>query len=110
MRKMSGKRLIFIVPIALAVLFGGCAGPGSARKANAVRDLTADDLAGCTPAGSVHVSVADRLAQLQEVDGAVQEELRTLAAQSAVQLGGNAIVAVTGIDNGSQSFDVYRCP
>lgn len=90
-------------------LLGGCAG-GRGGRADAVRVLDTDRLAGCSPAGTVHVSVADRLAQLQQIDGAVQQELEALARHAAVQLGGNAIVDVTGIDSGSQSFAVYLCP
>lgn len=99
----------FLVVLSALLLLGGCAGRETSR-APAVRTLTAGEVAGCTPAGSVHVSVADSLARLQTTEGAVQQALARLAADSAEQLGGNAIVAVTGIDNGSQSFDVYRCP
>jgi hypothetical protein len=72
--------------------------------------VTAAQAEGCTPAGSVHVSVADRLVQLQQVEGGVQQELEALARSSALQLGGNALVAVTAIEAGSRSYAVYRCP
>lgn len=106
LRKSAGRAGL----LAAVALLGACAGPGGRQAADAVRLLVADQLQDCSQAGSVHVSVVDNLAQLQQVDGGVQRELVTLARHSALQLGGNAIVAVTGIDDGSQSFAVYRCP
>jgi len=109
-RKLSDKGLRFTGLLACIVALGACAGAGDRPAADTVRVLVADQLANCRHAGSVHVSVVDRLVQLQQVDGGVQRELEALARSSALQLGGNAIVPVTGIDNGSQSFAVYRCP
>lgn len=91
-------------------LLAGCAGLGDRSAPKDVQLLTEAPVEGCENAGSVHVSVVDRLAGLQAQEGAVQRELVALARQSALQLGGNAIAALTGIDNGSQSFAVYRCP
>lgn len=110
MRILPEKCLLSLCPLLVLSLLCGCAGPGGRGGADSVRVLTADRLQGCSLAGTVHVSVGDRLAQLQAVEGAVQEELAALARRSALPLGGNAIVAVTGIDNGSQSFEAWRCP
>jgi hypothetical protein len=72
--------------------------------------VSAEEADGCENAGYVHVSVFDRLAELQAVPGAVQRELLDRARQSARQLGGDILVTLTEVDNGSQSFAVYRCP
>jgi hypothetical protein len=39
----------------------------------------------------------------------VGEELATLARNSAAQLGGDTVVAITEIVDGSQTFAVYQC-
>jgi hypothetical protein len=109
-RILSGKVLKFMGSLVCIAALGACAGTGDRLAADAVRVLTADQLTNCAHAGSVHVSVVDRLSRLQQVDGGVQQELETLARSSALPLGGNAIVPVTGIDKGSQSFAVYHCP
>jgi hypothetical protein len=101
--------LSICLPLAGSLLCS-CAVPGR-QDVDSVRVLAEGDPPhGCIAAGTAHVSVADRLAQLQTTDGAVQQELLALARRSALQLGGNAVVALTGVDNGSQSFAVYRCP
>lgn len=94
---------------AAALVLGGCSlfGP---RHTEPVRVVTAEQLQGCSNAGSVHVSVVDQLPSLQPVDGAVARELVALASNSALQLGGNAIVEMTNVVDGGQSFAVFRCP
>jgi len=94
----------------LAIVLIGCAGPGRQRPADRVRVVTAEQLHGCTNVGFAHVSVVDKLQQLQQVDGALAEKLVSLAGNSAAQLGGNAIVEMTNIVDGSQSFAVFKCP
>jgi len=37
------------------------------------------------------------------------EELEILAKNSAASMGGNVIVRISGIKDGEQSFDVYKC-
>jgi hypothetical protein len=99
-----------ICPLLAVSLLSSCAAPGP-QGIDSVRVLAGDEsLQECTPAGTTHVSVADRLSQLQATEGAVQQALLDLARRSALQLGGNAVVARTGIDNGSQSFGIYHCP
>lgn len=94
----------------LAVGLVGCAGLGRQRPTDTVRVVTAEQLQGCTNVGFAHVSVVDKLQQLQRVEGALAEKLVSLAGNSATQLGGNAIVEMTNIVDGSQSFAVFKCP
>lgn len=94
----------------VALTLMACAGSGVKGGADAVRVATAEQIQGCTNVGSAHVGVVDQLAQLQQVDGAVARELIELASHSAVQLGGNTIIEMTNIVDGSQSFAVFTCP
>lgn len=96
--------------ILVVAAVSGCASLSPERAAQAVRLLQATEVSACARAGSTLVSVQDRLAALQQIEGGVQSELEALARRSAVQLGGNAIVAIGKVDRGSQSFAVYRCP
>ncbi len=93
-----------------ALVLAGCAGSGARGGADSVRVVTAEQLQGCTNVGSAHVAVVDKLPQLQLADGAVARELIVLASNSAVQLGGNAIIEMTDIVDGRQSFAVFDCP
>ncbi len=115
--RLASKRPDFLrnswsgaVGVIAGLLLVGCAGPGVRDSADAVRVLTAEQLPGCTNVGSAHVTVIDKLPQLQQVDGAVARELTALARNSAVQLGGNAIIEMTNVVDGGQSFAVFKCP
>ncbi len=101
-------KIIFLM--VFPVLLTACAGWPGERAAPVVRVLDAAQVTECRTAGSVHVSVEDRLGSLQQIDGAVRHELEMLAKGSALQLQGNAIVPIGAIDRGNQSFAVYRCP
>jgi len=92
------------------VILAGCAVTGGRGPEDSVRVVTAEQLRGCTNVGSAHVTVVDNLAELQKVEGAVAGKLIALAKNSALQLGGNAIVEMTNIVDGSQSFAVFNCP
>jgi hypothetical protein len=92
------------------LLLAGCAVFGARQSPESVRVVTAEQIQGCTNVGSAHVSLVDNLSQLQQVDGAVARELIALASNSARQLGGNAIIEMTNIVDGSQSFAVFKCP
>ena len=47
--------------------------------------------------------------QLLQNEGQLAEELVALARNSAVQFGGNAVMALTDISDGTQSFAIFRC-
>ncbi len=72
------------------------------RQANAVGD--------CQRLGQTTTSVRDRVAAIQRSPGRVEEELETLARNSAVDLGGNVIVADGPVRDGQRRFLIYRCP
>jgi hypothetical protein len=115
--QLTSKRLDFLrnglsaaAAVSAVLLLVGCVGSGVRGSGDAVRVVTAEQLQGCTNVGSAHVSVIDKLPQLQQIDGAVAGELVALASNSAVQLGGNALVEMTNIVDGRQSFAVFKCP
>jgi len=74
-----------------------------------VRVATAGEVEECADAGTTHVSVMDKLGVVERNQAKVGGELATLARNSAVQLGGDTVVAITEIIDGSQTFAVYQC-
>ncbi len=99
----------YFVMLLLMVSVSGCAWLKPSVKASDVRLITVTMLQGCTRLGTTHVSVADRLDQLLQNEGQLAEELVSLARNSAVQFDGNAILALTDISEGTQSFAIFRC-
>ena len=74
-----------------------------------VRVATLAEMGNCTRIGTTNSSTTSRVI-VQRGGERVQNELVTLARNEAGLMGGNAIVASSTIQDGRQSFVVYRCP
>lgn len=97
------------IMLLLVLILSGCSWLWPSVKESDVRLITADGLTGCTRLGTTHVSLMDKLEPLLQNEAQLAEELVALARNSAVQFGGNAIMALTGIREGTQSFAIYSC-
>ena len=69
--------------------------------------LTQAEVANCTRTGTTTVEVRDKVV-LERNQEKVALELRTLARNRAADRG-DSIVASTGVNNGEQTFIIYRC-
>lgn len=101
--------VLYTAVLSLLAGLGACAWVKPTAQAEQVRVLGPGQVTGCAEAGTTHVSVLDTLGKLRRSEDKVATELATLARNSAVQLGGNAVVPVTGIVDGAQTFAVYKC-
>jgi len=93
---------------------GGCSWVKSTELGARVRvvtagEVTAGEVEDCADAGTTHVSVMDKLGVVERNQAKVAKELATLARNSAAQLGGDSVVAITEIVDGTQTFAVYQC-
>lgn len=77
--------------------------------AEAVALRMADEVMGCERVSQTTVSVRDRVAGVQRSASKVQEELDTLARNSATDVAGNVIVREERIKEGKQRYGIYRC-
>jgi hypothetical protein len=65
----------------------------------------------CKKVASVTVNGRDNyVGSMKRNANKVSSELTSLARNQAASTEGNTIVAAGGVVNGSQNFDVYRCP
>ena len=64
----------------------------------------------CQKLGSTTSSVKGRIGFFERSNAKVGQELVTLAKNEAARIGGNTLVAKGSISEGSQVFDVFRCP
>jgi len=80
------------------------------QEANAVRIASAEDVVKCKKMGSTTVSVKADVATFARDAEKIQQELETLARNSAPHMGGNVVVPVSEINKGEQSFVIYACP
>ena len=99
---------IIVAALAL-VMLAGCAWVKLEPGAEEVRVLEGGGTAGCERLGQITASVRDRVAAVQRRATKVEEELATLARNSALELGGDTIVPLGPVDDGQRSFAVYRC-
>ncbi|MDT8386858.1 MAG: DUF4156 domain-containing protein [Thiogranum sp.] len=105
MKRSSYAMLLVVV----MVLTSSCTWVKSTEEGARVKVLTAEQVQDCRKAGNTQVSVLGTVGVIRRSESLIAEELVTLAANSAAQLGGNAIVPVSGIEDGSQTFAVYDC-
>ena len=104
---MSNKRGL---PLTIAVLLiAGCTWVKPTIEGEKVRVLDASEVTSCKSLGSTTASLADKVAGVKRKPQKVQKELETLARNSAAELGGDTIVALSEVLNGKQTFAVYRC-
>lgn len=74
-----------------------------------VRLATTAEVASCTRVGTANVNALDNIAFIQRGANKLQEELVRLARNEGGRLGGNRVVPESVIDEGRQSFGVFRC-
>lgn|SRR5690554_5262834 len=101
---MKQSLLVF----SLAVLLGGCTWVKLSPEGENVAVLTADDVTNCMRIGDTTASVVDRIG-IQRSDEKVEEELKTLARNSAAMRGADTIVPATPVQDGVRTYDIYRC-
>jgi hypothetical protein len=101
------------LPVAFAVTgilaAAGCtwvdAKPGSSK----VTLVMPEHVTQCRPLGMTTSQVKDKVGSYHRDEETVTEELLTLAKNSAVDLGGDTLVADGGPVDGSQKFTIYKC-
>ncbi len=99
-----------IVPVLLLTAAAtGCAlvelTPGGAG----VRLASAEAVVTCTSLGRITANVIHEVGFLPRHPDAVQDNINVTARNSAANMGADTIVPASKIEDGRQTFDVYRC-
>ena len=79
-------------------------------EGESVRLASGSETANCQRVGSAQAQTLSRLVVVERGGERLQDELIRLARNEAGDLGGNVIVPESVIEEGRQSFGVYRCP
>ncbi|MFW5927227.1 MAG: DUF4156 domain-containing protein [Wenzhouxiangella sp.] len=77
--------------------------------ADKVRLVSDSEVHSCERKGRTTTSVRNRVAGVERNPGKVEQELADLARNSALELGGDTIVADGPVEDGERRFIVYRC-
>jgi len=100
------KNIITI--IAATLLLGSCSGIKLTTGGEKVRILDPSEVSSCRKLGKTNNAVTARVV-VERPEEAIAKELRILARNSAAGMGGDTIVPLTIVENGQQTFEVYKC-
>lgn len=101
------KRIAILLPAVM--LMGGCALVDLTDAGAGVRLAKPEAVAACTNLGRVTASVVHKAGFIPRHPDAVQDNLNVTARNSAAGMGADTIVPASAIQDGKQTFDVYRC-
>ncbi|MDZ7663411.1 DUF4156 domain-containing protein [Thiohalophilus sp.] len=100
------KKLLVVLAL---VALQGCSWVKLDPAAEQVKVVETEHVEGCKLMGKTTVSVKSTVAGVERKEATMQDELETLARNHAVDLKGDTIVAISGIENGKRVYNVYRC-
>lgn len=88
----------------------GCTWVQPAPGASRVTLVMPTHVSQCQSLGTTISQVKAQVGPVHRSESKVQEELLTLAKNSAVELGGDTLVAEGPPTQGTQRFRIYKCP
>jgi hypothetical protein len=97
-----------LILIAATLLLTSCSGIKLTTGGEKVRVLDPGEVNSCRKLGKTSNAVTARVV-VERPEEAVAKELRILARNSAAGMGGDTIVPLTVIENGQQTFEVFKC-
>ena len=97
-----------ICMISAAMLLSACSSLKLTEGGEKVRVLDPAEISTCKNMGRTNTSVTARVV-IERPAETVAEELSIVARNSAARMGGDTIVPLTVIENGQQTFVVYKC-
>ena len=101
------KSYWMLVP--LLVVITGCTWVKPTATGEMVKTATFEQVKMCQNLAKVTVTVLDKVAFIPRSEEQVAGELETMAKNSAAELNGDTVVAVSKVIDGEQAFNVYRC-
>ncbi len=96
----------------ISLLMAGCGASNWVQltsEGQQVRLALPAEVSNCRRVGTSNTSALNRIGFLQRGSQKLQDELVTLARNEAADIGGNRVVAESTINDGSQTFGVFRC-
>lgn len=106
----------FYVRVSCAALLTGLAGVTGCTwvdpiaGASSVTLVKPTHVSNCKSLGTTTSQVKDKVGFVNRSDDKVAGELLTLAKNSAVEIGGDTLVAEGAPSDGTQKFRIYKCP
>lgn len=99
----------WVAALLAGLVLGACTWVELTPEGEKVVVLSESEVAGCKRVGQTVVMLRDSVAGFKRSPEKVRQELNTLARNSAVEIGGDAVVAQGEPEDGRQTFSVYDC-
>jgi Domain of unknown function (DUF4156) len=107
MNPRSFKSLLAFCFIGMTFIISGCSFVDSLPGSELV--VMSNQTEQCTKLGETRVSVLSTIAGFDRDEDVMSEELITMARNAAFEQGGNTISQSTEVEDGTQSFGIFRC-
>ena len=102
-------KLFLIAATLIAVLASGCALVSLTPEGEQIRILDPAEVSSCRKLGTTAAATTAAALGHDRPIETITNELRITAQNGAAKMGGDTIVALTIIENGKQTYEVYRC-
>ncbi|NWF37772.1 DUF4156 domain-containing protein [Mariprofundus sp. NF] len=102
------KKSVWMI-LSVALLAGGCTWVETTDSGATVSVATFEQVKTCKNLAKVTVAVLDKVVFIPRSEEKVAGELQTMAKNSAAEMDGDTIVAVSRVIDGEQAFNIYRC-
>ncbi len=94
--------------VSATILLSACSTLRLTDGGEKVRMLEPGEISSCKNLGKTNTSVTARVV-FERPAGTIARELQIVARNSAARMGGDTIVPLTVIEEGQQTFVVYKC-
>jgi hypothetical protein len=102
---MLKKLLLFLLCFTIC----SCTWVRLTKDGEAVTVKTEAEVSDCKRVAKTTASLRSKVMGVERDEDKIKLELETLARNAAVEYGGNVVVPITEIEEGAQSFAVYKC-
>lgn len=107
---MMIKQKILLISVASVILLvSSCATVKLTSGGEKIRILAPDEVSSCRELGKTNTSVTATALGVPRPPETIAKELEAIARNSAANMNGDTIVALTIITEGKQTFLVYKC-
>ena len=106
---MFKKFSVLLFCLFIIFTLNACATVKLTHGGEKARVLSAGEVTNCQKRGATTVKVKPTLLTVPRQPTVIAKELQILARNSSVNMGGDTVTAISKIDNGQQTFAVYRC-
>jgi hypothetical protein len=108
-RRFRMRARVVLVVLPATLLAAGCALVELTPAGAGVRLASPEAVVTCTNLGRITASVVHEVGILPRHPEAVQNNINVTARNRAAEMGADTLVPVSKVEDGKQTFEIYRC-